>query len=202
MKTILFTTSLLLSLGAAHFDLNYPPGRELADEETMSQSPCGGNNVVGERTEWPITGGAIQLDLGHDHSTVQILLGLGNDVEDFNITLRPKFNEQGPGDFCLPTVSVPADANVVDGQNATIQVSTGGDPNGGLYNCADITFRESAPSAAECKNSTGVKVLAEGESHDESHDEAKPKDNSASLTGSDWSLASVAVAAVAFALFL
>ncbi|MCJ1260435.1 hypothetical protein MMC22_000296 [Lobaria immixta] len=94
----------------------------------------------------------------HDQANVQVLLGLGNDVGNhFNIVLQPTVSERGLGDFCLGDVAIPASLGVKDGQNATIQVVTNGDPNGGLYNCADITFQTSA-KAGQCNNGTGVGV--------------------------------------------
>lgn len=55
-------------------------------------------------------------------------------------------------------ISVPSGLNVTEGTNATIQVLTNGDPNGGLYNCADITFSSTAaaPGSDVCKNGTGI----------------------------------------------
>ena len=71
----------------------------------------------------------------HDEAAVQVLMGLGNDVgSSFNITLVPTIQEQGIGKFCLGDVTVPAGTHVTEGMNATIQVVTNGDPNGGLYN--------------------------------------------------------------------
>ena len=51
-----------------------------------------------------------------------------------------------------------AGLNVTEGTKATIQVQTNGDPDGGLYNCADITFSASAagPAAGVCTNGTGI----------------------------------------------
>lgn len=56
--------------------------------------------------------------------------------------------------------SLPDGTNVTEGTNATIQVLTNGDPNGGLYACADITFSSTAPApgAGVCTNGTGVSV--------------------------------------------
>ena len=49
----------------------------------------------------------------------------------------------------------------MDGMNATIQVVTNGDPNGGLYNCADVTLMAGAdgPDDGICSNATGVKIV-------------------------------------------
>lgn len=70
----------------------------------------------------------------HDEAAVQVLLGMGNDPGvNFNITLLPTIQEQGIGQFCLGDVVVP-EGVATEGMNATIQVVTNGDPNGGLYN--------------------------------------------------------------------
>ncbi len=87
------------------------------------------------RTLWPLTGGSISLDLHHQWSYVFINLGLGTDYPTFNISLTPSLlNETGNGTFCLPKSTLPAGLNIVDGQNASIQVATGGAAGTGLYN--------------------------------------------------------------------
>jgi hypothetical protein len=50
----------------------------------------------------------------------------------------------------------------MDGMNATIQVVTNGDPDGGLYNCADVTLSSTAsgPASGVCKNATGVTITS------------------------------------------
>jgi len=158
-----FLALALPILTAAHFNLNYPPARGF-DEDALVNFPCGGQDTVSKtRTQWPMTGGDIQLEMGHDQANVQVLLGLGNDpAPNFNITLRPIFTEQGLGDFCMTGFSLPSGVTVKDGDNATIQVVTNGDgnPPGGLYNCADITFESSAPAPGSCKNGSGVVAMA------------------------------------------
>lgn len=153
---------LLLPLVRAHFELDYPEARGF-DEDTIVNFPCGGQNEVSEsRTSWPLNGRApIQLTMGHDEALVQVLLALGNDPGDaFNTVLVPTFQEMGLNKFCLGNVQLPADLEVEEGMNATIQVVTNGDPKGGLYNCADVTFTNEALSDSQyedrCTNSTGV----------------------------------------------
>ncbi|KAI4721792.1 hypothetical protein E4T48_02022 [Aureobasidium sp. EXF-10727] len=157
----------LLPLASAHFKLVYPSARGF-DEDNLPQFPCGGQNTVSSnRTEWPISGAPIQLLMGHTSAKVQVLMALGNDPgSNFNITLLPTVQEQGPQNFCIGAgaLQFPAGLNISAGMNATIQVVTNGDPNGGLYNCADITFTSTPLSSADysshCQNSTGVTVQA------------------------------------------
>ncbi|KAG9515538.1 hypothetical protein KCV07_g7298, partial [Aureobasidium melanogenum] len=153
----------LLPLASAHFKLIYPAARGF-DEDLLVEFPCGGQNTVSSnRTQFPITGAPIQLLMGHTEAKVQVLMALGNDPGiNYDITLVPTFQEQGPQNFCMGAgaIQFPAGLNITDGMNATIQVVTNGDPNGGLYNCADITFTStpltSAEYSADCQNSTGV----------------------------------------------
>ncbi|KAH0268964.1 hypothetical protein KCU91_g9041, partial [Aureobasidium melanogenum] len=157
----------LLPLASAHFKLIYPAARGF-DEDLLVQFPCGGQNTVSSnRTMFPITGAPIQLLMGHTAAKVQVLMALGNDPGiNYDITLVPTFQEKGPQNFCMGAgaIQFPAGLNITDGMNATIQVVTNGDPNGGLYNCADITFTSTPLTASEysadCQNSTGVTAEA------------------------------------------
>jgi hypothetical protein len=76
-------------------------------------------------------------------------------------SVRPTFTEQGLGAFCMTGIEIPGGSEL-EGMNATIQVVTNGDPDGGLYNCADVTLSASAAGSASgvCKNETGVSITA------------------------------------------
>ena len=159
MKSALTALATLTTLASAHFNLKYPAVRGF-DEDKLGTFPCGSFDTPStNRTLWPLTGGEISLTMGHISSNVEVLIGFGNDVGSaFNTVLRQTFQEQGLGSFCMTGFSMPEGLNVTDGTNATIQVQTNGDPSGGLYNCADITFSASAPGPADgvCTNQTGV----------------------------------------------
>jgi hypothetical protein len=127
-------------LASAHFTLDYPAARGF-DEDKLGTFPCSGFDTVKDRTDWPLggSGGEVSLTMGHDQALVQVLLGIGNDVgEAFNYVLLPTVQEQGLGKFCLSGLQLPKGLNVTDGTNATIQVVTNGDPNGGLYNASSL----------------------------------------------------------------
>lgn len=134
MVQILALLSALLPLASAHFSMQWPPVRG-DDGDKMTQFPCGGyDKPSAERTEFPLTNAPIQLNMGHTQTNVKVLLALGNDPgSNFNITLRPMFQEEGPDDFCIGGLNVPGNASELDGMNATIQVVSNGDPQGGLY---------------------------------------------------------------------
>ncbi|RYP15370.1 hypothetical protein DL765_005761 [Monosporascus sp. GIB2] len=170
-------------LASAHFAITYPEWRAdtLTEEEGSPYDqwvyPCA--NVpadAGNRTDWPVGGGAVSLNLHHPWSYVYINLGLGNNVTNFNITLTPQLmNVTGEGDFCIPQLPVP-EGTVREGQNATIQVVTNGDSGSALYNCADITFRANMNSNVDqCTNATGVTAEIVGSSSSESEPEGEPE---------------------------
>ncbi|KAI5290418.1 hypothetical protein KEM54_001588 [Ascosphaera aggregata] len=160
----------ILSIGAcllasvhAHFDIVYPEPRG-KNTGQMIKGPCGAfSSPSNNRTKVSLDDHAVSvaLSLHHDRTIVEVLLGIGNDVGDaFNIKLVPSFQLEGMGDFCLPKVDLEAKGvKIEDGTNATLQVITNGDPKGGLYSCADITFSNSVTFSKydSCKNNTGFK---------------------------------------------
>ncbi|CZR51559.1 uncharacterized protein PAC_01436 [Phialocephala subalpina] len=164
MKTTAFSSTALVafaSVATAHFNLDYPAARGF-DEDTLGNFPCGGQDTAtSNRTSWPLTGGSIALTMGHIDANVEVLIAIGsNPGSAFNTVIRPTFTEQGLGAFCMTGFTLPSGLNVSDGTQATIQVVTNGDPDGGLFNCADITFSSTAtnPDSSICKNATGVTV--------------------------------------------
>lgn len=146
----------LTSLTTAHFNLDFPAARGF-DEDKLGTFPCGGQDTVSTtRTPWPLSGGQIALTMGHIDANVEVLIAMGNSPGSaFNTIIRPTFKETGLGAFCMTGFTVPG---AMEGMNATIQVVTNGDPNGGLFNCADVTFSASAKMASSdvCKNASAV----------------------------------------------
>lgn len=133
-----FSLAALLPLTTAHFILNWPTNRGF-DDSLATGFPCGGfDNVKSPRTEFPLSGGPIQLDMQHPQTRVAVYLALGNDPgSSYNIVLRPQLTQQGLGDFCLGQIQIPSGLNISAGTNGTIQVVTNGDPEGGLYQVRD-----------------------------------------------------------------
>ncbi|KAI0546522.1 hypothetical protein F4679DRAFT_587534 [Xylaria curta] len=119
---------------------------------------------AGNKTEWPLEGGSVVLDLHHPWTYLYINLGLGENATNFNISLTPQLlNVTGSGNFCIPALPIPA--AVTDGQEASLQVVTNGESGSALYNCADIVFKSSAKplSGGICTNSTGVTAAIVGQ---------------------------------------
>ena len=120
-------------LATAHFHMLFPTPRS-EEDDSEGTGPCGGFPVSAERTQVSIQSFPVALEMGHDRTVIQMLLALGNDPgNNFNIVLEPTFQQQGEGDFCLPSVQVPQGLNIPDGSNGTLQVVTDGEGGGGLY---------------------------------------------------------------------
>jgi len=163
MLAQILSLSLLATSATAHFGVNYPEWRGDSFEKPALQYtyPCANVNQTNstKRTEWPLTGGSVSLDLHHKESYVFINLGIGTEYPSFNYSLTvPFLNETGNGTFCLPKVTLPSGLPISEGTNASIQFVTVGDSGTALYNCADITFTSKAQILGNdtCTNTTGV----------------------------------------------
>ena len=90
---------------------------------------------AGNRTDWPVQGGSLSLNLHHPWTYVFVNLGLGDNVTNFNYTLTPSFwNETGNGTLCVPQLPLPAGVTPADGSKGSIQVVTLGASGSALYN--------------------------------------------------------------------
>ncbi|EPS41873.1 hypothetical protein H072_4163 [Dactylellina haptotyla CBS 200.50] len=165
LANTLLAVAALTSAAQAHFGVDYPPMRVDSFEDPYNQylRPCAGANTTNNRTEWPLDGGSVVLELHHPTDYIFVNLGLGSDVTTFNISLTPNFfNNTGNGTLCLPKFPIPAGVQIQDGTNASIQVVTVNHAGNALYNCADIVFRTSATilSGDACMNTTSGPLFA------------------------------------------
>ncbi|KAI1347518.1 hypothetical protein F5Y01DRAFT_243582 [Xylaria sp. FL0043] len=169
MRVVVLVPFAIVGLVSAHFQLEYPAWRAdaLAENTTYSEwdYPCAGVPYgIGNKTEWPMQGASVALDLHHPWTYLYINLGLGENSTNFNISLTPELlNVTGKGSFCITDLPIPS--SIADGQNATIQVVTNGQSGSALYSCADIVFKSSAKplSGEACTNSTGVTATIVGQ---------------------------------------
>lgn len=93
------------------------------------------------RTDWPLTGGSLLLNVHHPWAFTYVNLGLGGDnTTVFNISLVEGFNQTGNGTFCLPTVAIPESLGLTQGTNASIQVIQIGETGSALYNVSGQTI--------------------------------------------------------------
>lgn len=166
MSLAAFVLLATAQLATAHFGVEYPTWRDntLGSSANSNYSqweyPCAGvPGNLGNRTDWPLTGGSLVLDLHHQWTYIFVNLGLGDNVANFNYSLtEPFWNSTGNGTLCIPKVMLPANLPISDGSLASIQVVTLGERGQALYNCADITFRANVANLTneQCKTSPGV----------------------------------------------
>lgn len=124
----------LLPLTLAHFQLTFPKARGFS-EDTESTFPCGGfDDVQQQRTDFPISGGPIQLNLEHPQTNIAVYMAIGdNPGSGFSIVARQQLTVDGLGNFCFGSINLPSSVNVSDGTKASIQVVTNNHESGGLY---------------------------------------------------------------------
>ena len=90
---------------------------------TEAYTGGGAEEGLGNRTEWPASGGALSVSLHHPWTYMFVHLGLGHNVTRFNMSLLPELvNITGTGELCFPNLAIPEP--VQDGTDATIQVVT------------------------------------------------------------------------------
>ncbi|KAH9210747.1 hypothetical protein DL95DRAFT_370494 [Leptodontidium sp. 2 PMI_412] len=178
----LFLGAAAVGIVNTHTVITYPGwrGDNLAITEEFPfgmqwSYPCGGIPPTKNRTNWPVTGGAIAVQpgwfTGHATALIYINLGLGTDgpgggPPNMSFPMVSRFEIVGPsqnpypGTFCLPQVPLPTNVNIKVGDLATIQVVETARHGGALYNCVDIIFSEpeDAPeiNASNCFNSSDI----------------------------------------------
>lgn len=102
------------------------------------------------RTEWPLTGGAVAYNSSHDSAIAFINLGIGTGQVSFNISLLDHgLLNVTKGVLCLPDLSIPTGLNISEGTEASVQVITLGHTGSALYNVrATRSFNLEWPSNA------------------------------------------------------
>ncbi|KAL3423546.1 hypothetical protein PVAG01_05293 [Phlyctema vagabunda] len=122
------------------------PADRVWDADADNTAPCGSVSGPANRSEFPLSNGAVSLTIANESYTVDIAVAIGNNPtsqSDFDDVVRG-VPEVEPGHQCYKLPTLPID--IVAGTNATIQleyVSLEGNANDTFYACADITFVES-----------------------------------------------------------
>lgn len=117
---------------------------------TNEESSGGGQASRGNRTNWPVTGGALSIvpgwNAGHPTSFFYVNMGFGTSPRNMTNVMLPIFQTTAPskapfeGHFCMPNVPLPKNASVEVGQNATIQVIQVALHGASLYNVCRCLF--------------------------------------------------------------
>ena len=120
---------LLGTFASAHFVLNYPSSLGF-DDDNEPMAPCGGEDVVfsGNDTSVSVSGFPVALLTTHPQGTFTYR-GTLDKQAPFKWTNLLAVSEMGLGNFCFPSVKVPANWT---GQDGLIQV-IGDLPDGILF---------------------------------------------------------------------
>ncbi|KAI1007886.1 hypothetical protein K3495_g356 [Podosphaera aphanis] len=182
-ELIALIIALAASNARSHTVITYPGwrGDNLITNSTFPYGmqwmyPCGGMPTTPNRTNWPLTGGAIAIQpgwfQGHATAFFYINLGYGTNGPDggppnMSFPMVPVFqivgpsNSPYPGTFCLPQVPLPANnVTIKSGDKATIQVVETAVHGASLFSCVDIIFSEpefvNEVNSSNCFNSSSI----------------------------------------------
>ncbi|KAI7822160.1 hypothetical protein BC939DRAFT_398159 [Gamsiella multidivaricata] len=139
---------LCSSAAMAHYILDYPQSRGFDDDKEPT-APCGGFDTVGNRTQFPLSNGFLEIESFHVKADIKINVAYGNapSAADFTTaaaTPASSISINHPGLACLP-LDLSSFNGAANNTNATIQVVyNGGDSP--LYQCADVVLVTSAPA--------------------------------------------------------
>ncbi|KAF2441073.1 hypothetical protein P171DRAFT_419191 [Karstenula rhodostoma CBS 690.94] len=141
----------------------WPPDRNW-NAQADNIAPCGSRDGPSNRTEFPLTQGAVALTIADEAWNVAIRLATGNDPrtqEDFiDDQVVSNVSEVDPGHQCYKLQHLDG---ITAGTNATIQMEYWGEFEGenagnnqSFFACADITFVPAADfnATAPCFNVT------------------------------------------------
>ncbi|KAF4446860.1 hypothetical protein F53441_9564 [Fusarium austroafricanum] len=139
----------------------WPPDRVWSGDMD-NKAPCGSRASAGNRTEFPMTGGAVSLVGQDDYYNSKISISYSSDPtsnDDFETLIQEKsISDLNPGHTCVKVPDAPS--KVSAGDNATLQIIYRADwdapHNQTFYACADITFVPKAEFKFEipCFNAT------------------------------------------------
>ncbi|KAF9777093.1 hypothetical protein IL306_004640 [Fusarium sp. DS 682] len=123
----------------------WPPDRVWSGDMD-NKAPCGSRASAGNRTDFPMTGGAVSLVGQDDYYNAKISISYSSDPtsnDDFETLIQEKsIADLDPGHTCVQVPDAPS--KVSAGDNATLQIIYRADwdapHNQTFYACADITF--------------------------------------------------------------
>jgi hypothetical protein len=147
---------LLLAPASAHFYLNYPATIGF-DDMLENEAPCGSfsvNFATDNITNYHVGGDTLAMTSIHPQATWLFRATLDITAGGNWTTLMPAVMQTGLGDYCEPSVAVPASWAGSKGVIGVVQDA----PDGILYQCAAVDFvagtQTTVPSI--CTNVTGL----------------------------------------------
>lgn len=103
---------------------------------------------LSNRTQWPVTGGSLSLQVSHPWALTYVNLGIGTNVSSFNISLVNGFNQTGNGTFCLKETGKAAlaaglakanlSAETLEGMQGSLQIIQIASTGASLFNVCRV----------------------------------------------------------------
>ncbi|WVQ94646.1 hypothetical protein IAU59_001726 [Kwoniella sp. CBS 9459] len=178
-------------------EFTYPPPRSGYSPDTAATYPCGGA-AAGSRTDYPLTGGKLALDVDTLAANVNLMYANETDPDAFHdfSTFTNSILDVSDGAWCGDAPNF-TELGLEAGNDVTLLVIYQLYGNSSyLYHCADLTLVDAgsytAPSDLACSNSS---VILETASPDDSL-VLKGTNYSAAQEGADGQTVSVDLAAV------
>ncbi|OCF32271.1 hypothetical protein I317_05655 [Kwoniella heveanensis CBS 569] len=178
-------------------EFTYPPPRSGYSPDTAATYPCGGS-AAGSRTNYPLTGGQLALDVDTLAANVNLMYANETDPDAFHdfSTFTNTILDVSDGSWCGAAPNF-TELGLEAGNDVTLLVIYQLYGNSSyLYHCADLTLVEAgsytAPSDLACSNSS---VILETASPEDSL-VLKGSNYSAAQEGVDGQTVSVDLAAV------
>ncbi|ORX61549.1 hypothetical protein DM01DRAFT_244660, partial [Hesseltinella vesiculosa] len=140
-----------------HYQLTYPAARGFS-ETTEPTGPCGGFNTAGNRSQFPLQNGFLEVNSEHTSYSYQVYFSAGENPTAFNTSIQIGSGQVNyPAQSCW-AINFPANAGISNGTVGTIQaIYNAGD--GMLYQCADVVVVSSPANfnTSACVNADGSK---------------------------------------------
>ncbi|KAL5495347.1 hypothetical protein ACEPAI_810 [Sanghuangporus weigelae] len=167
----MFTLTSLVALAAAHYSISYPEPRGVYVSDNQNSFCDGYTDVVGNRSDFPLSNGLIKLENHHTEWAASVLISIDQNPTNFSAFNTSSsgvqlplavdwFSSTGSGEICIPIDIASVNIEGVgDGSNVTLQTMfTGGHNN--LYQCVDVTLHANAtvPSNVTCERTVNGTV--------------------------------------------
>lgn len=141
---------LTLPLVSGHFVLQAPTSLGFPQVESLvAQAPCGSFDPTSRAsvTDWPLNGGPISILSTDNALNATVFMALVDPATNQPIpplATALKFQMQGVGNACLPSVAVPANNAALVGMNGFLQV-VGDTADGPVFQVSSADQKPSSP---------------------------------------------------------
>ena len=110
MHNHILATLAFAAVSSAHFSLLWPPVSGSVDEEQQTEEPCGGASTELSDSSADLTVEQFAISVRSSHPEGHWAFNIANSTsEPFDWVTLSEVQTQGVGEFCLPSLSIPAE---------------------------------------------------------------------------------------------